>query len=178
MDELVEPCQGKHGGVGGWGPGRGRYREEGQMQINAQSQKSTHWYKKLSSRAPQPCPLCVRNYPSVRGHGPPSFAVIILIFGHIPPEKPGPKTAGHNSLLCSNWAFFLTFGGWNRALCRAQTVPCYGMTSMNSVQRKQPWTCSRRRVWGRYSAFQFGQGVTPDSHLTTTSQLIGEPSEK
>lgn len=59
MDGLDQPCQIKH--REGWRPGRGRYREEGQMQINAQSQKSTHGYKKLSSRELQSCPFVIRG---------------------------------------------------------------------------------------------------------------------
>lgn len=46
MDELDQPCQVKHGE--GWRPGRGRYREEGPMQINPQSQKKAHTDTKSS----------------------------------------------------------------------------------------------------------------------------------
>lgn len=73
MDELDQPCQVKHGE--GWRPGRGRYREEGPRQINAQSQKKAHTDTKSSvlENLKVAHPFFVHNDQSVCGRGPPSF---------------------------------------------------------------------------------------------------------
>lgn len=72
-------------------------------------------------------------------------------------------------------SMMLTYSRRNSALCSAQTVCCYEISAMRPASNtSSPIHTWQTSVWWRYSLFQFGQGVTADSHHTITLDVSGK----